>query len=117
MCRSLPPETRNEPAGKQATHYLPPNQVTLGDVPLQVMRNLGNSGLVPLGRGIPNPDLLPIDKLNRMLATEARRFRIQSVSYAGAKGSSRLRTQIARRSLNSGCALSPDEIVITSRMH
>jgi DNA-binding transcriptional MocR family regulator len=56
----------------------------------------------------------PIDKLNRMLATEARRFRIQSVSYAGSRGCKRLRVQIARRSLSAGCTLSPEDIVITS---
>jgi DNA-binding transcriptional MocR family regulator len=94
--------------------YLLPDLVSLGHTPLQVMRNLGDSTLLPLGRGIPNPDLLPIDKLNRMLASEARRFRVQSVSYAGAQGSGRLRLQIARRMLGAGCALSPEDIVITS---
>ena len=49
-----------------------------------------------------------------MLATESRRFRIQSVSYSTASGIKRLRTQIAKRSLDSGCALSPEDIVITS---
>jgi DNA-binding transcriptional MocR family regulator len=112
--RSLLPEPQSWPAKKRATEYLPPNEVALGDIPLQVMRNLANTALLPLGRGIPNPDLLPIDKLNRMLAAESRRFRIQSVSYSGAQGSKRLRTQIARRSLNSGCSLSPEDIVITA---
>jgi DNA-binding transcriptional MocR family regulator len=111
---SFPLEPKTGPVKLQATEYCPPNNVILGDIPLQVMRNLANSSFIPLGRGIPNPDLLPIDKLNRMLATEARRFRIQSVSYSGAQGSKRLRAQIARRSLNSGCSLSPDDIVITS---
>lgn len=112
--RSLLPEPQGQPVKKRATEYLPPSEVALGDIPLRVMRNLANSALLPLGRGIPNPDLLPIDKLNRMLAAEARRFRIQSVSYSGAQGSKRLRAQIARRSLDSGCSLSPDDIVITS---
>ena len=112
--RSLAPEPKAWPASKQGPEYSPPHQVTLGDVPLQVMRNLANGALLPLGRGVPNPELLPIDKLNRMLATEARRFRTQSVSYAGGKGSKRLRAQIARRSLESGCSLSPEDMVITS---
>lgn len=94
--------------------YSPPNTVALGDIQLQVMRNLSDGSLVPLGRGIPNPDLLPVDKLNRMLAVEARRFRIQSVSYSGGKGMKKLRAQIARRSLGSGCSLAPEDIVITS---
>jgi len=112
--RLLAPEPENGLVKKQTKAYSPPNQVILGDIPLQVMRNLANGALIPLGRGIPNPDLLPIDKLNRMLAMEARRFRIQSVSYSGAQGSKRLRVQIARRMISSGCALSPEDIVITS---
>ena len=99
---------------RKATEDLAPNPVTLGDIPFQVMRNISNISLVPLGGGTPNPDLLPIDKLNRMLATESRRFRIQSVSYTEASGTKRLRTQIAKRSLDSGCPLSPEDIVITS---
>jgi DNA-binding transcriptional MocR family regulator len=63
---------------------------------------------------VPNPDLLPVDKLSRMLATEARRFRLESITYAGAKGLKRLRTQIAKRSLDAGCRLTPDELVVTS---
>ena len=99
---------------KKVIEDLAPNCVTFADAPLQVMRNLYNSSLVPLGGGSPNPDLLPIDKLNRMLATEPRRFRIQSVSYAAAPGIKKLRTQIAKRSINSGCHLAPEDIMITS---
>ncbi len=88
--------------------------VSIDDIPMRVMRSLSDPNLVPLGGGIPNSDLLPVDKLNRMLATESRRFRIQSVSYAGARGTPRLRAQIAKRSLSAGCTVSPDEIVVTS---
>ena len=40
--------------------------------------------------------LLPVEKLSRMLATESRRFRLESVSYAGAKGVKRLRNAESR---------------------
>ncbi|PWB66137.1 MAG: GntR family transcriptional regulator [Deltaproteobacteria bacterium] len=88
--------------------------VSVEEVPLRVIRSLTDPSLVPLGGGVPNPDLLPIDKLNRMLATESRRFRIQSVSYTGPRGTQRLRAQIAKRSLNYGCTPAPEEIVVTS---
>ena len=109
---------RLEPAAKRETQKLveemAPNCVTFAEVSLQVMRNLRNASLVPLGRGSPSPDLLPIDKLNRMLAVESRRFRSQSVSYAATAGIQRLRTQIAKRSVHSGCHLSPEDVVVTS---
>ncbi|NJD62860.1 MAG: PLP-dependent aminotransferase family protein [Deltaproteobacteria bacterium] len=88
--------------------------VSVEEVPLRVIRSLTDPSLVPLGGGVPNPDLLPIDKLNRMLATESRRFRIQSVSYTGPRGTQRLRAQISKRSLNYGCTPAPEEIVVTS---
>ncbi len=109
-----PPQSEVKRENKKIIEDLAPNCVTFADVPLQVMRNLYNTSLVPLGGGTPNPDLLPIDKLNRMLATESRRFRIQSVSYTGAPGMKRLRTQIAKRSINAGCNLAPEDIMITS---
>jgi DNA-binding transcriptional MocR family regulator len=101
-------------AKRPAAEYHPPSDVVLGDTPLRIMRSIADSSLVPLGRGVPNLDLLPADKLNRMLATESRRFRNQALSYATAQGLRKLRLQIAKRSVNAGCTLQPDDIVITS---
>jgi DNA-binding transcriptional MocR family regulator len=106
-----------EPADRQSSWNraeLEPNLVTLGDIALDVMRNIDNPSLIPLGTGRPNTDLLPVEKLNRMLASESRRFGLQSISYASAQGHKRLLAQIAKRSINSGCSLSPEDIVITS---
>ena len=102
------------PAESAAPRKLAATTVELGSEPLAVMRTLADPELVPLGRGVPNPELLPIEKLSRMLATEARRFRLDSVTYAGAKGLKRLRTQIAKRSLDAGCRVTPDDLVVTS---
>lgn len=110
--------SRMEPVGSlpswEKDGDIAPNPVVVGDISLEVMRNLANPSLIPLGGGIPNTGLSPVDKLNRMLASESRRFPMQSISYPPAQGHKRLRTQIARRSLNSGCSLAPDDIVITS---
>lgn len=113
VCTTLTETDRRRSAVKQAGD-IAPNPVTFGDAALQVMRTIADPALVPLGGGIPNTDLLPVDKLNRMLASESRRFRLQSISYPPPQGHKRLRTQIARRSLNSGCPLSADDIVITA---
>jgi len=111
-CRLLEPRASLE-TGK-AKQELAARAVEIGRGPLEVMRNLADPALVPLGRGVPNVELLPVEKLNRMLAAQVRRFGTESVSYAGAKGMKRLRTQIAKRSLDCGCRLSPEEIVVTS---
>ena len=112
VCASLAEPGRRSAVEKAGE--IAPNPAALGDVALEVMRAIASPSLVPLGTGIPNADLSPIDKLNRMLASESRRFPLQSVSYPPPQGHKKLRVQIARRSLDSGCSLAPEEIVVTS---
>ncbi|MCK4503130.1 MAG: PLP-dependent aminotransferase family protein, partial [Desulfuromonadales bacterium] len=73
-----------------------------------------NPKLLQLGIAIPNPELLPVEKLSRMLTRETRRFATQSVSYELPPGNLLLRKQVAQRLLLSGCTISPEQIVITS---
>lgn len=108
------PEPQAAAVQAQATEKPVACCVSLDETPLRIMRTLSEGALVPLGVGGSNPDLLPIEKLHRMLATESRRFRVQSISYAGPQGTERLRIQISKRSLSAGCSISPEEIVITS---
>lgn len=91
-----------------------PADVSLSSVYRLVMRDLLDPNLLQLGIAVPNPELLPVDKLNRMLARETRRFPTSAVSYELPPGNLRLRKQIAQRLMLSGCTLSPDQIVITS---
>jgi DNA-binding transcriptional MocR family regulator len=81
---------------------------------LRTIRALSDPKLIPLAASAPNSALLPIDRLNRMLAAQVRRHRIESVSYAPAPGIMRLREQIAKRLVATGCTLAPEDIVITS---
>lgn len=110
--RARLPELPAEPVVDKPTFDLA--DVSLGDVYRHVMRDLLDHDLLQLGVAVPNPELLPVDKLNRMLARETRRFPKQAVSYELPPGNLRLRKQIAQRLLLSGCTLSPDQIVITS---
>jgi DNA-binding transcriptional MocR family regulator len=69
--------------------------------------------IVPFGAAYPSPELLPTDKLNRILSTIARTAGGAGVSYDAPPGLPALRRQIARRSVEWGCALSADDIVTT----
>ncbi|PLX87268.1 MAG: GntR family transcriptional regulator [Desulfuromonas sp.] len=110
--RARLPDLPDEPVVDEPA--LRPTEVSLGKVYRMVMKDQLNPGLVPFGLAIPDPELLPIDKLNRMLSSASRRARTQAVSYALPPGSEKLRTQIARRALSCGCTFSPDEVLITS---
>ncbi|PWT91972.1 MAG: GntR family transcriptional regulator [Acidobacteria bacterium] len=70
--------------------------------------------VIPLGGAVPGPELLPTHRLNRIMASVARHTTGQQHLYADRQGVGILRHQIARRSVNWGGALRPDEIVITN---
>jgi DNA-binding transcriptional MocR family regulator len=79
-----------------------------------VMTDLSDPSLVPLGAAVPSPDLLPVVALNRTMAAIARRIGGASVAYDTAPGSEQLRRILARRSLEWGGRLAPEEFVVTN---
>jgi DNA-binding transcriptional MocR family regulator len=93
---------------------LSPTRVGNSALSLSILRAAGQEGVIPLGAAIPDPDHLPIERLNRMLAAAVRRHPVQSVSYDVPPGCGSLRAQIAKRSLTFGCSLAPEEIVTTA---
>jgi DNA-binding transcriptional MocR family regulator len=110
--RSRVPEIR-EPDVKSRS-FIAPTTVTISDLCHQVMHNMMNHDLLPLGSAIPHNKNLPVDKLNRIMASEVRRLSEQSVSYQMPPGYERLRVQIARRALVAGISSGPDDILVTS---
>ncbi len=109
--RSRVPEIRESllPGGSVNT----PTTVTISELCHQIMHNMMNRELLPLGSAIPSSQNLPIDKLNRIMAGELRRLGEQGILYQ-VPGYERLRVQIARRSLAAGISSGPDEILVTS---
>ena len=91
-----------------------PTRVSVSELAMMVMQDTRKSGLIPLGAAIPNPELLPVDRLNRTLSAVSRRHGARSLSYEFAPGVESLRVQIAKRALTAGCPLTPDELIITS---
>ncbi|GFO67171.1 GntR family transcriptional regulator [Geomonas limicola] len=91
-----------------------PVAATYSELCQQVIRNMANRELLPLGSAVPHPSHLPVEKLNRIMSQVTRRFGAQSVSYMMPPGSERLRTQIAQRSILAGFSVRPDQVLITS---
>jgi DNA-binding transcriptional MocR family regulator len=73
-----------------------------------------DSKIIQLGAGLPSAEFLPTALLNRILAREVRTHPAKANRYELTPGLAELRTQIARRMMNGGCSLGPDDIVITS---
>jgi DNA-binding transcriptional MocR family regulator len=105
--RELPPEPKPSNPQPSAT------RVGVADLVAKVLQAAGNADIFPLGAAVPSPDLLPTNQLNRFMAWVARHQGLQGVSYDFPPGNESLRRQVARRSLDWGCSLSPDDIVTT----
>ncbi len=70
--------------------------------------------IVPFGGAAPGVALLPVTKLNRILASVARSAGERGVSYDPPPGAEPLRREIAKRALDAGSHISQDEIITTS---
>jgi len=84
------------------------------DQMLQSMTHeIDRPGLIDLAFANPNPDLLPLAKLARIISTVAREHPEASYGYGPPSGHRAIREQIAQRSFAAGAVISPDEVVIT----
>ena len=88
-------------------------KVGVGGLQSQIFDSVRRPDVVPLGAAYPGVENLPVKKLGRIMATVARSAGERGVSYDMPPGSEELRRQVARRSLDWGSNLSPDEIITT----
>lgn len=102
------------PEPEISTPSLDPSHVNLHDLMMMAMRDSLNPNLIQLGAAMPNLELLPIDRINRILAGLARSPSKGLHGYELPPGIEELRVQIAKRSVISGGQLAPGDIVITS---
>ena len=70
-------------------------------------------GVAPLGCATPSENLYPGEKLHRLLATIGRRRPELAARYVMSTGNERLKAAIARRAVEFGCTLNPEDIVVT----
>ncbi len=103
--RPLPPEP---PPTRPAMSATP---VSVSALVARVVDHARDPDLVPFGCNQPAPELFPWKKLGRIAAGIARDG--GGFTYELPPGSRSLRRQLARRSLEWGCTLSPDDFVIT----
>lgn len=91
-----------------------PTTVNVSSLALRLLRVTRDPDMLQLGVAAPHASLLPTRALNGIVARLARRDTGRGGSYDFPPGCPELRRQIARRALDAGCTLSPDEIVTTS---
>src|SRR5437870_4385296 len=95
----------------------PPPTVTRVGVSQLVSQIIGaarNPQMINFGAATPSTDLLPVKRLNRILAMLAHRYDAVGINYDFPPGYEPLRRQIARRSLEWGCSLTSADLVTTN---
>ncbi len=80
----------------------------------QVICSIRDSQTVKLGAAIPSMELLPISALNRLMGQILRQHQALAHVYDVPPGCESLRHEVARRMMDAGCSVSPDEIVTTN---
>ncbi|MFL5605050.1 MAG: PLP-dependent aminotransferase family protein [Gemmatimonadaceae bacterium] len=110
----LSPPAREGLTKHEPTVPLPePGAITTGDLIMRVLEMVANPALVPLGTALPAEELLPTRALARALRGVTRRPPGGAGAPVTPSGSEALRREIARRALDAGDAVTPDDIVIT----
>jgi DNA-binding transcriptional MocR family regulator len=89
-------------------------KVDVKDLVFELLESLKRSDIVPLGSAFPAPGCFPLARLARALHAATLKLDPHDVYEQLPPGNSDLRRQIARRYLESGCNVDPEEIVITT---
>jgi DNA-binding transcriptional MocR family regulator len=104
---TLPPEPGIAPCRNEAV------PVSLHSITLQALAASNRADVIQLGTAVAGPDCLPTQKLNKILVQLIRRSPEAAGAYQFRPGNEALRVQIARRMIEAGCSLGPDDIVVT----
>jgi len=92
----------------------PPNDVTTSQLVMGVMRASSDPRYISLGAAIPANDFPIISQLKKVFAQIVRTEKFLGIGYDSTKGCEPLRRQLARRAVDSGIHVSPEDIIITA---
>jgi DNA-binding transcriptional MocR family regulator len=87
--------------------------VDISRLVLSTLRSISADDAVPLGSPYPDPQLFPYEKLNRYASAVGRNKALWGVTNALPPGRPELVRQIARRHLENGMSVDPNEIIVT----
>ncbi|VXD17062.1 Uncharacterized HTH-type transcriptional regulator YdcR [Planktothrix serta PCC 8927] len=80
----------------------------------RINRSLREPNMIKLGAAVADPSLFPITTLNRLIGQTLRNAPESCHSYDVLPGCEPLRHEIARRLMDAGCSVTPDQILITN---
>lgn len=100
-----PPVLNQEPT-------LPAEVSTMQRV-MEVMRDSSHPSFVSFGAAVPCSDFPVLGQLKKIFAQKVRNEAFMGIGYDSTKGNEPLRRQLARRSVDAGIHVSPEDFVVT----
>ncbi len=91
-----------------------PFEISIEELVMNVLHNSTDQKFVQFGAAIPAPDLLPNQKMSRILSSIARQEDPRQNLCSMVEGIEELRIQAAQRAARAGCVLSSDAMLITN---
>ncbi|MDC9714815.1 MAG: PLP-dependent aminotransferase family protein [Gammaproteobacteria bacterium] len=110
--RRSPAKTYAPPLISQKTSV--PRNVTKAQRIMEVIRDVSSFNFINLASAVPGNDFPVIHQLKKTFSTVVRNQTFLGIGYGSTKGCEPLRRQLAKRSMDAGILVSPDEIVTTS---
>jgi DNA-binding transcriptional MocR family regulator len=80
----------------------------------QVIATIQDRDVIQLGAALPALELLPLAQLNRLMGKVLRQDPERVHAYGTPSGCPELRVELAKRMLDAGCSVSPEQLVITN---
>ncbi|MCG8429498.1 MAG: PLP-dependent aminotransferase family protein [Chromatiales bacterium] len=105
-------KTPKAPSINQSTSH--PQKVTTPQRVMEVMRDGSSQQFIAFSVAVPGRDFPVVHQLKRSFAKVVRNETFLGIGYDSPKGNQPLRRQLARRAMDAGILVSPDEIVTTS---
>lgn len=90
-----------------------PTAVGMADFLTRFLRDFQRRDLLQFGSACPCPSQVPTERLARTIARVVREHPLEANAYDLPPGCEGLRAQIARRSLQAGCVVAPEDVVLT----
>lgn len=90
-----------------------PQEIGICDAISEALRHVGNPEMIPLGAAVPSPDLLPTERLSRLVSAVVRERPELLGRYSTDNGAPDLLRQLVQRFAEIGVPLPMEEIVIT----
>lgn len=102
------------PEPKITRSIVRPSKVNVASLAYRLSQVIRSRDVIKLGVAVPAMEFLPLKALNRLLAQVTRWNPELAHSYEPPAGCEELRREIAKRMVEAGCAIAPDELITTT---